>query len=92
MFYEELRNRELDEKRQRKALINYTHMVSRNTSQEEIACSSLKSSSSFQRVCLTMGAMGLEKKTSPPKINTGRGKLMLIYQCRRISDCDVEQA
>lgn len=47
MFYEELRNRELDEKRQRKALINYTHMVSRNTSQEEIACSSLKSSSSF---------------------------------------------
>lgn len=28
----------LDEKRETKSLINYTHMVSRNTSQEEIAC------------------------------------------------------
>lgn len=26
----------LDEKRETKSLINYTHMVSRNTSQEEI--------------------------------------------------------
>lgn len=72
MFYEELRNRELDEKRQRKALINYTHMVSRNTSQDEIACASLKSPSSFERLCLRMGAMGLKRNTSPQKINTGR--------------------
>lgn len=42
MFCEELTNMELDEKRETKGLINYAHIVSRNTSQEEIACSSLK--------------------------------------------------
>lgn len=42
MFYEEHTNMELDEKRERKALINYTHIVSRNTCQEEMVGSSLK--------------------------------------------------
>lgn len=42
VFYEEHTNMELDEKRERKALINYTDIVSRNTCQDEIVCSSLK--------------------------------------------------
>lgn len=43
VFYEQLTNMELDKKRERqKLLINYTHAVSRNTSQEEIVGSSLK--------------------------------------------------
>lgn len=42
VFCEELTNMDLDEKRETKGLINYTHIVSRNTSQEEIVCSSLK--------------------------------------------------
>ena len=42
VFYEEHINMELDEKRERKALINYTLIVSRNTCQEVIGCSSLK--------------------------------------------------
>lgn len=37
VFCEELTNMERDEKRERKALINCTHIVSRNTSQDEIA-------------------------------------------------------
>lgn len=44
VFCEELTNMKLDEKRERKALINYTHIVSRNTLQEEIVSSSLKCS------------------------------------------------
>lgn len=36
VFCEELTNMDLDEKRERKGLINYTHIVSRNTSREEI--------------------------------------------------------
>lgn len=36
LYCEELTNMDLDEKRERKSLINYTHIVSRNTSQEEI--------------------------------------------------------
>ncbi len=42
VFCEELLNMELDEKSETKGLINYTHIVSRNTSQAEIVRSSLK--------------------------------------------------
>ncbi len=50
VFCEELTNMELDEKRERKALINYTHIVSRNTSQEQIVGSSLKCPESCKSV------------------------------------------
>lgn len=78
VFYVGLINTELDEKRERKALINSTHIVSRNTSREEIACSSLKSPQSFERV----QDGDNKRKTSPPKINTGRHKLMLSRPIR----------
>lgn len=42
VFCEELKNMDLDEKRDTKGLINCTHIVSRNTSQAEIVCSSLQ--------------------------------------------------
>ena len=35
VYFEELWNKEWDEKRERKALINHTHIVSRNTSRRD---------------------------------------------------------
>lgn len=72
MFCEERTNMNLDEKRETKSLINYTHMVSRNTSQEEIVCWSLKRPPSWRRVHLRINAAGLVaciKKKKEIRIN-----------------------
>lgn len=50
VFYEEHTNMALDEKGKRKALINYTHIVSRNTCQEVRVGSSLTCLPGFDRV------------------------------------------
>lgn len=55
VFCEELANME---RGREKGLINYTHIVSRNTSREEIMCSSLKCPKRYKRVHVTMDATG----------------------------------